>query len=206
MINYFYDTIYQLRTKEALILYDKVLEFKPSDEEVMKAFLGMEYEEELLNYPFSAPFFNAEAAFWGAKTVYMACQVLLYREHDVRELGSLLPPFSGEITAEAMLSADLCLRFLPQILTEAKFIDPEDALIPILEVLLAQWHYSGVGVAIELEQMDFEPVFSNSCLEQLYIDRVIEKKDVKRAEQPRLKEKIGATMGNYLEDYWKEFK
>ena len=79
-------------------------------------------------------------------------------------------------------------------------------MITILENILLQWHYSGIGVLLALENLNFEPIFSNPCLEQLYLDRVIEKKDRKRAELPQINEKIRATLGDYTEKYWNELK
>ena len=206
MPHYFYETIYQLRANEEIILYDKLLYFKGDDEALVKEFLQIEFDVESENHPFSTPKYNAESALWAAKIVYTACQILLYREHKEAELTDLLPLFSQPITTEAILSADLCLRFLPQILAEAKLIDPEDHVIPILENILNQCHYSGIGIILALENLDFDPIFSNPCLEQLYIDRVIETKDRKRAELPQMLEKIRATLGNYTENYWNEFK
>jgi hypothetical protein len=206
MHHYFYNTIYQLRTKEEIILYDKLFEIKEGDEALVKEFLQIEFNIESKNHPFSTPKYDAESALWAAKIVYTACQILLYRENKEAELTDLLPAFTQPITTEAILSADLCLRFLPQILAEAKLIDPEDYLIPILESILKQWHYSGIGIPLSLKNLDFELIFSNPCLEQLYIDRVIDKKDKKRAELPQMLEKIRATLGNYTEKYWNEFK
>jgi hypothetical protein len=206
MPHYFYETIYQLRANEEIILYDKLLYFKEDDELLVKEFLQIEFDVESENYPFSTPKYDAESALWAAKIVYTACQILLYREHKESELTDLLPLFTQPITSEAILSADLCLRFLPQIMAEAKLIDLEDHVIPILESILQQWHYSGIGIILVLEDLDFDPIFSNPCLEQLYIDRVIEKKDRKRAELPQILEKIRATLGNYTQKYWNEFK
>lgn len=206
MPHYFYETIYQLRTNEEIILYDKLLNINADDEALVKEFLQIEFFVESKNHPFSTPKYNAESALWAAKTIYTACQILLYREHQVVELTNLLPLFAQPITTEAILSADLCLRFLPQILSEAKLIDPEDKVIPILESILNQWHYSGIGLILRLDNLDFDPIFSNPCLEQLYIDRVIEKKDRKRAELPQMLEKVRATLGNYTDKYWNEFK
>lgn len=206
MHHYFYNTIYQLRTKEEIILYDKLFDIKEGDEALVKEFLQVEFNIESKNHPFSTPKYDAESALWAAKIVYTACQILLYREHKEAELTDLLPAFTQPITTEAILSADLCLRFLPQILAEAKLIDPEDYLIPILESILNQWHYSGIGIPLSLKNLDFELIFSNPCLEQLYIDRVIDKKDKKRAELPQMLEKIRATLGIYSEKYWNEFK
>jgi hypothetical protein len=206
MPHYFYETIYQLRTSEEIVLYDKFLDFNIEDEELVKEFLQIEFDIESENHPFSAPAYDSEAALWAAKIVYTSCQILLYREHKEAELTNLLPLFPQIITTEAILSADLCLRFLPQILKESKLIDQEDLVIPILESILQQWHYSGIGIKLTLEDLDFYPILINPCLEQLYIDRVIEKKDRERAELPQIAEKIRATLGNYAENYWSEFK
>lgn len=203
MNHYFYDTIYQLRSKEELILYTKLIDFEREDEMLVVDFLKIEYDTEVLNYPFAAPPFNAEAALWAAKTVYTSCQILLYRKHQEPELPTLLPSFAYPITAAEILSADLCLRFLPRILEEARLIDIEDALIPILEGIVKQWHYSGIGHLFDAETIHFEPILMNPCLTQLYIDRVIEKKDLTRALLPPLKEKINATLGNHTNYYWK---
>lgn len=205
MSHYFYETIFQLRTNEEIILYDKLIYFKDDDESLVKEFLQIEFDVESINHPFSSPKYNAEAAIWAAKIVYTACQILLYRVHKTTELTALLPLFHQPITSESILSADLCLRFLPQILADAKRIDPEDPLIPHLESILIQWHYSGIGIELDLENLNFDSIFGNPCLEQLYLDRVIEKKDRKRVQLPQLHEKIRATLGNYAEIFWNEF-
>jgi MoxR-vWA-beta-propeller ternary system domain bpX4 len=201
--HYFYDTITQLRAREEIILYDKVIEFTDHDVALVKDFLQIEFETEAMNYPFSSPQYDLEAALWGAKTLYTACQILLYREHKGAELNTLLAPYPNKITPEAILSADLCLRFLPQVLSEATLIDNEDPLIPILNNILHSWHYSGIGVASNLQDVDFETIFTNNTLEQLYIDRVIEKKDINRAKLPTLNNKIKTVLGNYSEHFWK---
>jgi hypothetical protein len=204
MAHYFYDTIYQLRSAEEIILYNRLVDFKLDENDVVVEFLRGEYENEMINFPFSPPEFNGAAALWGAKTVYTAAQILLYREHSEEELIGLFPEFSEQITPDAILSVDLCLRFLPQILNDTKNIDANDKLIPILEKILKTWHFSGIGISAPNNDLDFELIFSNECLTQLYLDRVIESKDLERAKQPNLKEKIRAILGNYPEYYWKE--
>jgi MoxR-vWA-beta-propeller ternary system domain bpX4 len=200
---HFYNTIYNLRQDEEIVLYDKVLNFLAENEQMVKDFLQIEYEVETLNYPFTAPKFDAAAALWGAKTTYTICQLILYRENKVEELQQLLPSYTGEITAAAILSADLCLRFLPQVLKNTRSIDPDDTLIAIAENHLQQWHYSGIGYPLT-KTIDLAMVTNDKCLAQLYADRVIQKKDMQRAQQPLLHEKIKAIMGIYSSLFWKE--
>lgn len=71
---------------------------------------------------------------------------MLYRKNEEQDIAILLPSFISPISPSAHLSADLVLRFLPDIIKQLKLIDPEDALIGILERQLVQWYYSGVHI------------------------------------------------------------
>ena len=54
MHHYFYNTIYQLRTKEEIILYDKLFDIKEGDEALVKEFLQIEFNIKNKNHPFSS--------------------------------------------------------------------------------------------------------------------------------------------------------
>jgi len=204
MEHYFYDTISHLRLTQEMILYDKILTINSEDERLVKDFLLVEYESENINYPFESPEFNPDAALWAAKIVYISCQIIFYREHSESDLSSILPAYVAEITPGAILSADLCLRFLPQILNEAKQIDPDDLLCDLLHEILKKWHYSAIGTEIDDVVFDFSPIFSNLCLEQMYLNRVIEKKDIKRAELDSINRRIKSVLGNHATFFWPE--
>ncbi|MES2775512.1 MAG: hypothetical protein V4722_15155 [Bacteroidota bacterium] len=202
---HFYNTIYNLRSNGEITLFERLLTFEKADEDLVVDFLQLEYEAEAQNYPYTAPVYDGAAALWGAKTTYNICQLILCREHKVAELPGILPAFTGPITAGTILSADLCLRLLPQVLADTRHIDPEDSLVELAENILQQWHYSGIGYSLPVEKMEWEPVLSDNCLFQLYADRVIEKKDQQRATQPMLNQKIRAAMGIYAPHFWKTF-
>jgi MoxR-vWA-beta-propeller ternary system domain bpX4 len=206
MPHFFYDTIYQLRTNEEIIIYDKLLSFSDEDIQLVADFLEIEYESEILNVPNKAPAFNKKAAVWGAKIIYTACQLILYRENKEDELPSLFPAFENEINVDTIFSADLCLRFLPQIITETKHIDPDDKLINILEAILKQWHFSSIGYNLKTADLNFEIIFGNECLQKLYVDRVIEKKDTEKATFPVVQKKIKEVFGIHGLQFWKELK
>lgn len=141
---------------------------------------------------------------WAAKTLYLACQLLLYRENKSDEIPQLLQPYQHTIDASAILSADLCLRFLPQVIQAGKSIDPEDILVVTIENMLRVWHYSGIGSHASNDQLSFAEINANECLLQLYTDRVIEKKDLQRAQHPAIATQVRASMGNYAQVFWKE--
>ncbi|MEO8238993.1 MAG: hypothetical protein ABI793_01500 [Flavobacterium sp.] len=198
----FLDTIYHLRTIEQIILTDKLIIISNTEANETVSFLETEYERETLEYPGNAPKFNTEAALWGAKTVYSAAQLLLHREHNINDLNVLLPDFTGKKDASTMLSADLCLRFLPQITEEMKRIDPDDLVIPILEKHLYEFHYSAIGFEIEIEKIDFDTVASNDCLQQLYIDRIVQRKAIKYRESDFVKKQLEIGFGDYKKIFW----
>ncbi len=206
MNNYFYDTIYQLRTNEEMTIFEKIVEFSEEDVKLVKDFLQIEFEEELINIPCEPVKYEANAAIWGAKTLYTACQLILYRENKENDLPQLLPSFDGEINLSTILSVDLCLRFLPQIIQETKYIDPDDKLIEILELILTNWHYSGIGYLLKEDELNSSIFINNKCFEQLYVDRVIEKKDVNKLKIPEIKMAVKAALGIYSTQYWSELK
>lgn len=198
----FLDTIYHLRTIEQIILSDKLLTISKEEEKDTISFLEAEYEREILEYPGVAPEFKADAALWAAKTVYLAAQLLLYREHKFTYLEVILADFDGNQDASAVLSADLCLRFLPQIIEEMKRIDPDDLVIPILEKHLYQFHYSSIGFEVDIKKINFDIIASNDCLQQLYIDRIVHRKAIKFTESDLIKKELEIGFGDYKKIFW----
>jgi hypothetical protein len=201
---YFLDTIVRLRKQEEIILYGQVLNISLVEEEKVIDFLETEYYQECLEYPFESPQFSTQAALWGAKILYFSSQLILYREFRTQDMNAFLVAYENEISPSELLSADLCLRFIPQILHHIKLIDPTDTLIDILEKHLSFWHYSKIGYTSKLDEINLGIIYSNKCLEQLYVDRIISRKDHRLAQLPMLKEKVIASMGNFASHFWKE--
>ncbi|TRW27318.1 hypothetical protein FMM05_01375 [Flavobacterium zepuense] len=200
----FLETLYHLRTIEQVILYNKMAEIPASEATAAVDFLESEYEREATGYPYTAPKFDAAAALWGAKTLYNAAQLMVYRDTKSAELAALLPPFPGTPDASAMLSADICLRFLPQVAWQLHNIDAEDPLIAVLRQRLVQFHYSAIVFDVEIQDIAIEPLFKNDCFRQLYIDRVTERKAAKWAALPAIKEQVLANLGNHKALFWRE--
>ncbi|UUC44917.1 hypothetical protein [Flavobacterium cerinum] len=201
----FQETLYHLRTKEHVILYDKLMTIAYEDEQDAIAFLEGEYERESTDYPFESPLFSETAALWGAKTIYIAAQLFLFRENKITELQTLLPPYKGTIDASVMLSADLCLRFLPAIKYALEAVDVNDPLIAILEEILNYFPYSGIGHDGTVAIPDLTVILNNECLKQLYLDRITENKATKWTTQPEIKSALLANIGDYKNDLWREF-
>lgn len=201
----FIETIYHLRTIEQVILYTKVLKISSKEEKDTLEFLEDEYEKECLNYPFQVPNFDKEAALWASKIVYFAVQLLLNREDTEKDLNVLLPDFKGKMNASSILSADLCLRFLPQIVRQMKELDSEDPVNPILEKFLTQFHYSSIGYELDSTERDFKD-FENLCYQQLYLNRVCERKDKATAVHPKINRLLHSNFGDYKRVFWKDLE
>jgi len=204
--NYFLNMIQNLRRDEGILLYNNILKIEAHQAKEVVAFLRQEYEDETLDYPYLAPDFDADAALWAAENVYIASQLILYRENQETDINLLLSDFDLEITPAAIISCDLCLRFLPDMLIQLKLIDYEDVLINSLERILTQWHYSGVKYDLDIASLDFTPMVTNNCLMQLYSNRIIEYKKISIAEHPVFKKRIAANLGMYGSEFWDDFK
>lgn len=205
--NYFLQTLEHLRNYEEVMLYANLLEVSNEQELEAIEFLRKEFENEKLNYPSDKiESFDAGAALWAAKTIYTSAQLMLYRENKDTELELLMPSYPRPISASAQLSADLVLRFLPDIITHLKMINADDAVIKILEKHLVQWHFSGIKYSLNYEELDFSLVVAGRCLMQLYIDRVIEYKRISLAKHPALINGVKASLGIFADVYWNDFE
>lgn len=202
----FLSMIQTLRAHEEVLLFNDILTFTDSETDSVTAFLRAEHEREALEHPPGVPAFDASAALWSAQTVYVAAQLILYRRHEEKDVPLLMPPFSGVIDATAMLSADLCLRFLPDMIVQLKMMDTQDVLIPLLEDTLQRWHYSGVRHPLNPAVLDFAPVVADACLHQLYAQRIVEHRKLVLAELPAFKHTIAAQLGMYGAEFWNDFK
>jgi hypothetical protein len=195
-----------LRQHEEIVLYGYVLDISEKEEEEVNIFLKKEYEREVLNFPHVPPGFDATAALWAAKAIYVIAQLILYRKNKEAELQLLLPDFESSKNPAAIISADLCLRFLPDILSQLKMIDPEDPLISILETRLTDWHYSGINYPMETQALDFNVISSDSCLFQLYINRTISFRNTQLAQHEACISQVKASIGIFNTDLWSEIK
>lgn len=204
--NYFLEMIQTLRKQEEVILYGNILHVNEKYTESVIDFLRTEYQKEILEYPDNnTPEFDPVSALWGAKIIFIAAQLLLYRENKETDLDVLLPDYTAMRNAASVLSADLCLRFLPDILMQLKMIDSEDALIEILERKIVYWHYSGINYPLPLKQLNFETMFAETGLKRLYINRIITYKKIDLANHTACKENIAGYLGMYADQFWKEF-
>ena len=201
----FYKMIKHLFETNSLVLFGQISKISKEKETAVVQFIESYYEDESKGYPYTPLKFDKSAAVWSSKIVFHAAQLVMYREHDAESLESFFPEYNHPKTAEAIVTADLSLRFIPSILQYLEQIDIEDQLIPILKGLLTEWHYSGLLSKVNLNDTNLEHILDNDCLSQLYVNRVIACKHKIMGERNELKPLILSALGNYKNEYWKDF-
>jgi MoxR-vWA-beta-propeller ternary system domain bpX4 len=207
MNEFFLKMIQHLRKNEEVMLYsDDLLPVSNTEQQMIVAFLADEFKMESVTYPANTIHFDPKAALWAAQTIYTAAQLILYRKDGEKVLTTLFPDFPEKITDSAVLSADLCLRFLPEILRQIKLIDMEDELIVILEKHLTKWHYSGISYPLPIDLLDFEPIVAHPYLIQMYANKVMALKRLDLANHPALTAYVRASMGMYSPELWGAFE
>jgi hypothetical protein len=107
------------------------------------------YTAYRLDIPGAAIALDAGLAGVAAEVVRQASWALVCRHDRVSDLQRHLQMPRSPATATDHLSADLLLRYLPQIHRRARAFDPSDALVVQLEQILRQWPLSGVLAGLD---------------------------------------------------------
>lgn len=201
----FFKTLYDLRKNGNITVFSKLNMVSPADATEVLPLLQSEFELESMEFP-AAVDLDKASALWAAKTIFYSAQLLLIRENTIKDLSTLFPEMNGDITLSAKLSADLSLRFLPEILTQLNIADSKDPLLPVLERYLKQFHYSSIGSDIEPEVTDWRAELADPVYRKLYLDRIVAKKDYKRAEIPYINQLLHAAFGLYKNQFWQSLK
>lgn len=202
----FLDTLFLLRKEECITIFADVKQISPREEQEAAEYFETEFEKERLEFLSDQIPFDKEAAVWAAKILYHSVQLYLVRENTEKDLAKLIPDFKGKLDLSAKLSADLSLRFVPQIVVALKNVDADDPLIKLLETILQQFHYSGVETDLELEHLNWEEELKDTTYRKLYLERIVENKTYRLAEIPYINTLLTAEFGWYKNVFWKELK
>ncbi|WP_250255255.1 hypothetical protein [Chryseobacterium sp. Marseille-Q3244] len=202
----FLDTIFLLRKNECITLFSNIQTISLKEEEEAEVYLEAEFEKERLEFLSDQIICNKTTAVWAAKVLYHSAQLYLIREKTANNLESLVPKFKRTRDIPSILSADLSLRFLPDVMLALNALDPEDPLIKILEDILTEFHYSAIGYDLDLKQVNWEEELKDKTYRKLYLERIVEKKDYKLAEIPFINTLLIAEFGMYKDAFWRELK
>jgi hypothetical protein len=114
--------------------------------------------------------FDSASASAAALVLQRACWFLVDREQPAAALEVLTLPGSPRTPAEH-LSADLTLRYLPQVHRRARAHDPGDRLPALLAEVLRRWPLSGVLADLD-DGPQTRPAFGHAGLDMLYAERL----------------------------------
>ena len=203
--NPFFKMVEHLLLTNTLVLFGRINKVTVEQEKQVVTLLETYYNKESIDYPGISPQFDQEAAAWSSKVLFYAAQLVMYREHSGDTLSDFFPDYQRPKTAAAMITADLSLRYLPSILKYLEQIDLEDALIPILKKILIEWEYSGLLSNMDFEVKNVDLILTDNCLSKLYVNRIIENKKVKVGRQEKIKPFVLSALGNYKNEFWKDF-
>lgn len=143
------------------------------------------FEALALDYPADMPDFDANAALWAGQLIYYAVHLMVIRDAGAEEVTRLLPPYSTAPTPSAVISADVCLSYLPEILHAAKGFAPGDILVTTLKITARTWPFSAAGLALE-GLPDIQAFSEHPALMQTYADRLIQHRQRERLRDPLL--------------------
>ncbi|WP_228372460.1 hypothetical protein [Chryseobacterium daeguense] len=202
----FLDTLFLLRKEECITIFTDIQEISGKEEQDAADYFESEFEKERLEFLSDQISCDRETAVWAAKVMYHSAQLHLIRENTAKDLNKLIPPFKRERNISAILSADLSLRFLPQIISVLQNADPEDALVKMLENILKEFHYSAIGFDLDLENINWEEELKDKTYRKLYLERIVEQKAYSLAEIPYINQLLIAEFGMYKDIFWKELK
>jgi hypothetical protein len=202
----FLDTLFLLRKEGTMTIFSDIKSISQKEEQDAADYFESEFEKERLEFLSDKINCDRETAVWAAKVLYYSAQLHLIRENTAKDLSQLIPLFKGKREINSILSADLSLRFLPQIISVLQDVDPEDPLIKILENILQQFHYSGIGFDLDLEKIDWEEELKDKTYRKLYLERVVENKAYRLAEIPYINQQLMAEFGMHKDVFWRDLQ
>jgi hypothetical protein len=182
-----------------------IIPFEEDDLKEAVIVLKQNYEQDQLNMPGKIPAFHDEASLWGACYLYRALQFVMLRDASEEIILEHLKEFTGIKTAEVFYSVDLSFRYLPTLFNFAKSLSPDDVLVQCLKKTANEWPLSSVGIELTQEPQH-DLILRNTSLKQLYVDRITQLRDNKRAAYPEIKLLVQQALGNHSELLWPEFQ
>jgi hypothetical protein len=117
--------------------------------------------------------FDADAALGAAERLGLACWFLVRRTEPPEELVRCLTLPKPPRSAAEHLSADLVLRFLPQVHRRARALAPDDVLTGWLARLLRQWPLTGALADVEEGPTTAVELEGHPGLLLLYAERLV---------------------------------
>ena len=178
--------------------------FEEADLQSATIHLQQYYEDDCREMPFTAPALDMKAALWAAGYMYTTVQFILLRSLAPGLMETYLQPYQGAITPAAVYSADLTLRYLPDLFHLAKGLSPADPLIARLKMTALQWPFSAAAIPLDTPP-DLHVLHHHPSLRQAYTDRIMQARNMEQSLQPDNLPLVKAALGAYV-DLWPQFE
>lgn len=184
---------------------NQIIPFTPQELQDTQTILEAYYENDILEIPGTAPAFDVDAALWAAGYIYRIVQLAMLREAGKQDIIRWLTPYPSPPTAANIYSADLCLRYLPDLLSLSKGIAPDDPLVQQIREIAMQWPFSSTGMNLPATG-DISAIIASPPLLQAYADKIIATRDQNRCTHPAIQAIVTASLGNYASILWPDYK
>ena len=172
-----------------------------------------------MDLPSNVPPYSPAAGTWAAKMLFRAAQLLMFRDIPATEVERSFtdPPPPDDQSLESHYSVDLTFRFLPDLTNFSQAVATDDPLSIQLQRWCHQWPISSVGVrawknqhaesnqtnadastsdASEDDcQLNLTGFIDDPCLLQIYVDRILSRKDRSRINHPKIINEIKRIAG-----------
>jgi len=146
-----------------------------------------------------APALQMDCAVWAAHLLAGAARLAIARDMGEPEVFQVLEArCPARRSAETDYSADLFLRYLPDLLGWMARLASGDPLVQKLRQIAGRWPLSSVGVR-DLKIESIEPFIGNDSLCQLYVDRILASQDASRLQDPRAAAAVREALGAHPE-------
>ncbi|MDF1695564.1 MAG: hypothetical protein P1U56_07015 [Saprospiraceae bacterium] len=193
---YFLFFIQSLRKNELLAMHGHFVPLSVKDETVIQ-FLHIEFEEQKIALPETDIKFDKEAAYWAATFVYNCAQLMLNRSDVLEKISQYLKQYDGEVNQSSIISADLCLRFLPDIIEKLIEIDQDDPIISQLLTIGNAWPYSMIPICKKEDEFDLTLFVEDQWLLQIFSERVAKFHNTVLMKVPAIENYYKAELGIY---------
>ena len=195
--------ILNLLEKGQVLLEGKLRDFSKTELEEAAKVLKVYYDHDKIEMPYQAPDFEPGSALWGATYLYHTMQLSLLRDENEETVREYLTASTASKTPSVIYSADLMLRYLPQLLNISKGLAPDDVLVKCLMETAVQWPFSSIGIVLT-ETPNLDPILENQSLRIAYIDRIIQSKNQKNIYNEKVTKLINEALGDHQSTFWPE--
>ncbi len=159
--------------------------------------LFVAYEADAWHFPGAQPAWHAEAAESAARWLSAAAMCLADRTIDeVTMVRLLAPPATPESAAEHY-SADLCLRYLPDLHDLARSTSEDDPLVRSFVEMGERFSLSAAGMPGE--SVAPAAVLEHAGLRRLYLDRLTVRRDAARLRHSAIANLAREGLGDHVE-------